>query len=397
MAQTVLDNEKIDTKENIDIPVENETTNASSVRRYIPLICVATGILLFFCIFSTAFALINNNSSKIVEGVSVNGIDLSGLTTDEATQKLTDKFSKKLDSTLTLKYGDYTSEIIPRQDIEAYYDIESAVKKAYSIGRSGNFIQNNYEILVSILATKKISVNLQYNPEKLDTYIDSISTQIPGLVEQPSYYMEDSNLIIVKGNSGVQLLQDETKNLVLSNIDALNTSNSIEMPIKNVEPDKIDINKIYKEIYSEPENAYIIQEPFELYIGSSGIDFAISMEEAQNLLNDKKDEYIIPLKIIPPEIGVEDLGNDIFVHNLGTFTSYYKESNVNRSTNVKLASNKINNVILLPGEEFSYNKVVGERTFANGFKEASVYTSSGVVNGLGGGICQVSSTLYNSV
>ena len=52
---------------------------------------------------------------------------------------------------------------------------------------------------------------------------------------------------------------------------------------------------------------------------------------------------------------------------------------------------------MLPGEEFSYNKVVGERTFANGFKEASVYTSSGVVNGLGGGICQVSSTLYNAV
>ena len=75
------------------------------------------------------------------------------------------------------------------------------------------------------------------------------------------------------------------------------------------------------------------------------------------------------------QVGVEDLGNDIFVHNLGTFTSYYKESNVNRSTNVKLASNKINNVILLPGEEFSYNKVVGERTFDNGFREASVYNS----------------------
>lgn len=397
MAQTVLDKEKLDTKENIDIPIENETTYSSSVRKYIPLICVAIGILLFICIFSTAFALVNNNSSKIVEGVSVNGINLSGLTTDEATQKLTDEFSKKLAATLTLKCGDYNSEIIPRQDIEANYDIGAAIEKAYSIGRSGNLIQNNYEILVSLLATQKITVNLQYNSEKLDTYIDNISTQIPGLVEQPSYYIEDSNLIIVRGHSGVQLLQNETKNLVLSNIDTLNTSNSIEMPTKNVDPDKVDINKIHEEIYSEPENAYIIQDPFELSLGSPGTDFAISMEEAQNLLNEEKDEYIIPLKIIPPEIGVEDLGNDIFVHNLGTFTSYYKESNVNRSTNVKLASKKINNVILLPGEEFSYNKVVGERTFANGFKEASVYTSSGVVNGLGGGICQVSSTLYNSV
>ena len=403
MAQTVLDKEKLDTKENIDknpnndIPIENETTDTSSVRKYIPLICVAIGFLLFVCIFSTAFALVNSNSSKIIEGVSVNGINLSGLTTDEATQKLTDEFSKKLDATLTLSCGDYNSELIPSQDIEANYDISAAVEKAYSIGRSGNLIQNNYEILVSLLATQKITVNLQYNSEKLDAYIDNISTQIPGLVEQPSYYIEDSNLIIVKGNSGIQLLQDETKNLVLSNIDTLADSNSIEMPTQNVEPNEIDINKIHEEVYSEPKNAYIIQEPFELSVGSSGTDFAISIDEAQNLLNEEKDEYIIPLKMTPPEVGVEDLGNDIFVDNLGTFTSYYKESNVNRSTNVKLATNKINSVILLPGEEFSYNKVVGERTIANGFKEASVYTSSGVVNGLGGGICQVSSTLYNAV
>lgn len=403
MAQTVLDKEKLDTKENIDeklnndIPIENKTTDTSSLRKYIPLICVAVGIVLFICIFSTAFALVNNNSSKIVEGVSVNGINLSGLTTDEATQKLTDEFSKKLDATLTLSCGDYSTELIPSQDIEANYDVSAAVEKAYSIGRSGNLIQNNYEILVSLLATQKITVNLQYNSDKLDAYIDNISTQIPGLVEQPSYYIEDSNLIIVRGNSGVQLLQDETKNLVLSNIDTLTDSNSIEMLTKTVEPDKVDINKIHEEIYSEPENAYIIQDPFELSVGSSGTDFAISIDEAQNLLSEEKDEYIIPLKMTPPEIGVEDLGNNIFVHNLGTFTSYYKESNVNRSTNVKLATNKINSVILLPGEEFSYNKIVGERTFENGFKEASVYTSSGVVNGLGGGICQVSSTLYNSV
>lgn len=403
MAQTVLDKEKLDAQENIDknittdIPIESETTNTSSVRKYIPLFCIAIGILLFICIFSTIFAFVNSNNSKIIEGVSINGINVSGLTTNEATQKLTDEFSKKLNATLTLNCGDYNSELIPSQDIEANYNISAAVDKAYSIGRSGNLIQNNYAILTSLLASQKISINLQYNAERLDTFIDNISTQIPGLVEQPSYYIEDSNLIIVRGKSGIHLLQDETKNLLLSTINSLDASNSIELLTQNVNPDKIDINKIHEEIYSEPKNAYIIQEPFEFSVGSSGTDFAVSIEEAQNLLSEEKYEYVIPLKITPPEIGVEDLGNDIFVHNLGTFTSNYKESNVNRSTNVKLASKKINNVILLPGEEFSYNKVVGERTFANGFREASVYTSSGVVNGLGGGICQVSSTLYNAV
>jgi len=115
------------------------------------------------------------------------------------------------------------------------------------------------------------------------------------------------------------------------------------------------------------------------------------------LIKVEKDEYIIPLKITPPEIGVEDLGNDIFIHTLGDYSSKFNIYNYNRTTNVNLATQKINNVILLPGETFSYNKVVGKRTVENGFKEASVYTSSGVVNGLGGGICQVSSTLYNAV
>lgn len=379
-----------------DIPIEKDTST-SSIRKYIPLILLTIAILIFIFLFSISFALININSDKIVEGVSVNGINVSGLTLNEATQKLTDVFSKKLDTPLILNCGDYSSELIPSQDIEASFNVSAAAETAFSIGRTGNIVQKNYEILTSLLATKKVSINLQYNTEKLCKYIDDISVEIPGLVVEPSYYIEDGNLIILKGKSGLELLQNETQKLILSNIGSLSSSSCIDMPTKNVDPNEIDIDKIHEEIYSEEQNAYLIKEPFELNVGSPGTDFSISLEEAKNLLSEEKDEYIIPLKITPPEIGVEDLGNDIFADNLGTYSSYYNVSNYNRSVNVELASHKINNVILLPGEVFSYNKVVGERTFENGFKEASVYTSSGVVNGLGGGICQVSSTLYNSV
>lgn len=379
-----------------DIPIEKDTST-SSIRKYIPLILLTIAILIFIFLFSISFALININSDKIVEGVSVNGINVSGLTLNEATQKLTDVFSKKLDTPLILNCGDYSSELIPSQDIEASFNVSAAAETAFSIGRTGNIVQKNYEILTSLLATKKVSINLQYNTEKLCKYIDDISVEIPGLVVEPSYYIEDGNLIILKGKSGLELLQNETQKLILSNIGSLSSSSCIDMPTKNVDPNEIDIDKIHEEIYSEEQNAYLIKEPFELNVGSPGTDFSISLEEAKNLLSEEKDEYIIPLKITPPEIGVEDLGNDIFAGNLGTYSSYYNVSNYNRSVNVELASQKINNVILLPGEVFSYNKVVGERTFENGFKEASVYTSSGVVNGLGGGICQVSSTLYNSV
>lgn len=404
MAPNIINDEKIDTKEKIeketiDIPIENITNSSDSfsIVQYVPLIFTAIGILLFICIFSVVFALVNLNNSKIINGIYVNGVDLSGLDFDEATSKLSNTFSQKLNNSITLNCTDYKSELIPSQDIDANFDVKAAVETAYSIGRSGNLVQNNYAIFFSLLGSKKINVNLLYNAEKLDNYINNISVEIPGLVKHPSYYIDGEELIIVRGISGTKLLQNETKELIISNIESLSSLNSLDLIIQNVEPDNINIEKIHEEIFSEPENAYLIKDPFELNIGSSGTDFAITIAEAKTLLQEEKNEYIIPLKITPPEVSVEDLGNDIFTDDLGGYSSYYNISNVNRSTNVELASNKINNVILLPGEEFSYNKIVGERTFANGFKEASVYTSSGVINGLGGGICQVSSTLYNAV
>ena len=84
-------------------------------------------------------------------------------------------------------------------------------------------------------------------------------------------------------------------------------------------------------------------------------------------------------------------------HLIASFSTKYPTSNANRTTNLRLAANKINGYVLLPGETFSYNTVVGKRTIAAGYKEAAVYENGEVVQGLGGGICQISTTLFNSV
>ena len=91
------------------------------------------------------------------------------------------------------------------------------------------------------------------------------------------------------------------------------------------------------------------------------------------------------------------IGSEAFPDLLSNFSTYYSASNVNRTTNLRLAANKINGTVLMPGETFSYNKVVGARTIAAGYKEAPIYVSGEVVDGLGGGICQITSTLYNAV
>ena len=91
------------------------------------------------------------------------------------------------------------------------------------------------------------------------------------------------------------------------------------------------------------------------------------------------------------------IGSEAFPDQLSSFSTNYSAQNVNRTTNLRLAANKINGTVVMPGEEFSYNKVVGERTIAAGYKEAPIYVSGRVEDGLGGGICQITTTLYNAV
>ena len=169
------------------------------------------------------------------------------------------------------------------------------------------------------------------------------------------------------------------------------------IPVLDSKPEKVDIEKIYNEIYKEKQDAYISQDPIEIHPEVNGVDLAISIDEAKKILEEEKEEYIIPLNITIPEITLEKLGKEAFPSKLSTFTTRYDASNINRSTNLELASKKIDGTIVLPGETFSYNKIVGERTIEEGYKEAAVYLDGKVVDGIGGGICQLSSTLYNAV
>ena len=215
-------------------------------------------------------------------------------------------------------------------------------------------------------------------------------------MQQSNYYIEENNLIITKGKAGVQIKEEEFNELLKSTIEK-EEKREFTIPTKKLSPKEIDIEQIHNEVYKEAQNAYISQEPVEVHPHVNGIDFGISMEEAKKLLDEEKEEYIIPLNITEAEVTLEKLGKEAFPQLLGTFSTTYNTNNTNRVTNLELASEKINGTIIMPGETFSYNKIVGERTIAKGYKEAAVYSGGKVVDGIGGGICQLSSTLYNAV
>ena len=89
--------------------------------------------------------------------------------------------------------------------------------------------------------------------------------------------------------------------------------------------------------------------------------------------------------------------NNEYKDLISTFTTYYDSSNVSRENNLILSANKINNHEIKSGEEFSYNKVVGKRTIENGYDEAKAYIGGKISKDIGGGVCQISSTLYNAI
>lgn len=104
----------------------------------------------------------------------------------------------------------------------------------------------------------------------------------------------------------------------------------------------------------------------------------------------------VPKKPVYPRVDSELLAN-IHEKKIGSYVTHFKPSNKERTHNIELAAKAINNYVLFPGETFSFNKVVGKRTEAKGYKRAPVIVKGELAEGIGGGICQVSSTLYNAV
>ena len=114
------------------------------------------------------------------------------------------------------------------------------------------------------------------------------------------------------------------------------------------------------------------------------------------MVPEQKDEYVIKLTITKPKVTISQIGSEAFPDQLATFTTRYDVSDVDRSTNLRIACQKINGKVVLAGDTFSYNQALGKRTEAAGYKNGKVYEAGQVVDGIGGGICQISSTLYNT-
>ena len=353
-------------------------------------------LIVAILIFSTIFALLNLSNPRIIKNVYINNIPVENLLVTEAEGKLNKIYQDDYDKDITLKLNDFEYKIRPKQ-IEFKPEIEKTVKDAYNFGRNKNIFKNNYDILGQYFKLKKIPMTSNFNKELYDGVLKDLISKIPGQVKQPSYNIEDKTLFVYPGEEGLVLDNEKIKNKIIERFEGKTEENVIEIPVSKVAPNKIDIEQIYNEVKKDPVDASYNKETKEVIIEENGIDFDISLDEAKKIFLENKDEYQIPLKIIPPKITLNNLDLPIFDNTISTYSTTYNAGLAGRTKNLKLAASKLNGLILKPGETFSYNRVVGKRTIAAGYQNAAIFSGGKVVDDVGGGICQISSTLYGAV
>ena len=366
----------------------------------IKLIIIGLIILLFLCllIFSTVFSLLNKNNPNILTGVKSYNIDLSNISQEDAIKKLQDNlnFEKISASNIDIVVNGITYTVsVDNLGITPNY--EEMAKQAYNVGRNSNFLVNNFSILKTYFFGHEIKFVPQINDDIYDELVMKLKSNINETGADDIYEIKNDSILITKGHSGMVLDSESLKESIINSF-VENDFSPINAKIITKEPNKVDLDLLYSQVTKQPADATVTTENGSLVYKEHIDGVTFDLQNAKQLVQDEtKTSVTIPLIITKPNVTIDMLIANSFKDILATFESTYKESEKNRTTNVKLAASKINGVILSPGQEFSFNNIVGERTAANGFKTATVYANNKMEQGLGGGICQVSSTLYNSV
>lgn len=158
------------------------------------------------------------------------------------------------------------------------------------------------------------------------------------------------------------------------------------------------LDKLDKQFSIAPENASLDQNGVIIPERTgSRIHRQLFTEQFYTyFFSSRKAKMEIPILTVYPKVDSELLG-DIRSKRIGRYVTSFNPHNKKRSNNIQLATKAINNYVVFPGERFSFNKVVGKRTAAKGYLRAPVIVKGEYSEDIGGGICQVSSTLYNAV
>ena len=332
----------------------------------------------------------------IASNVKIAGVDVSGMSADEARFAIDGLVSE--DSVFQVTSAGHSTDILAT-DISLEVDYDATVEKAMSICKTNNIFIDAYNAVYLLFSEKDLNAEMIYNVEKLDKLLFDFGATFNGLSTEQQYTYTEDSLTVIPATAGQNPDVSVARGEFIKGVGYGKTS-EIEVTLDYADPKLLDAEVVYNEICVPAQDAtYARDEEGQVIINEHKVGVEVKKEDLKNvisLVNEGKTATCNAV-ITMPEKTKEELEEKLFNDTLGTYTTNFSSSSANRAYNVSLASDSINDVILMPGEEFSYNNTIGNPNAERGYKIAGIYENGKTSEGVGGGICQVSSTLYSAV
>ena len=358
-------------------------------------------IVIFVVVIGGFFAIgaYAGSVKTIYPNVSLEGVELSGMTLAEAADTLSEvDFSKGRSQELRVSLPAGIEMTVDTKEAGCYMTAADAAVFAYEYCHGNGFFANTITYLKCVANGIELTVGdgAILNEEYLQKAVSDAAKEIRLALLDGNLEIGDESITVIKGVSLVQINETQLLETIKAALESGNFS-PIEYDAEvaaSGNDEEIDLERLYETVFVEPQNAEYNADTKTASDSVEGRSFDIDVARALWDTAIVGDVVVIPLIFTQPEITTEILNSMLFSDLLSQKSTTLSGSSAARINNIKKASESINGLIMNPGEEFSFNGTVGQRTAAAGYMGAGAYNNGKVVTEIGGGICQVSSTLY---
>lgn len=279
----------------------------------------------------------SSNVNNVYEGVSVNGTDFGGKSRDYVKSYFAKKNNEIEKTAFTLNGPDVTATISANQ-IGYGFDEELIAQQAFSVGRSDDILSNMSMTLQAYIGGVSLPAAIHYQEDKLDKLLDPLSNKLDVQPVEGLFTFENNRVTAFKLSKNGQT---------------------------------IDKKALKEKVVSGMKSTALTEKPQTFNIK-------------------------IPIKVLEPKISTDKINNYGIKELIAEGTSQFAGSIANRAYNINLAASRINGALVKPDEVFSFNKTVGDINSFTGYKQAYVISGGKTILGDGGGVCQVSTTLFRA-
>ncbi len=360
-----------------------------------PLLIICCSVVILMGALFTALVL-TLPANTVANNVYVEDLDLSGLSYNDALAAINATYLFK-DKNITVSSQGQTF-VINGLDVGLIASPEETAQKAFEYTKSTNQLKNAVNAL-KLKFTKHILIPVaQIDQEKLGQKLNEFGIQLFGEMAPHTVEIEDSTATVIPGHTGYNNDPSIAIEEVISSI-SKDSFQNIPVTLLSSPPEAMTVEKFDQAVYRDPVDAHYEINNNKVEIVPGAVGRSIDKEASAPLLQQVHEggqKVQIPIQTTPPEKTQAMLKEKLFSSTLATYSTTFGAGG-NRGSNVSNAASRINGTVIAPGGTFSFNDTVGKRTIANGFKTAPEYLNGQTVDGIGGGTCQVSTTLYSAV